>query len=671
MSEPMRGALCARRRRVRVAGAVMGVLLAGFPYLADAHTFKDPNSPYWPGGAACSSGQVRNWRLNTSSPWISSADVIAASQAQCNDNIANLGYGHCQYSTTFGVNSGTVAQSHQYKANSNHVIDPYVRTYQTYASQCQAAPKVLSLQAGGQVAAGQALYGQRVQVTAAGSPVANLPVRISALRRDPLQPPGTLSPSAGEGAACGPSGATLDCTTDADGVIDFEFMASPEEQVRDALHDVTVTCSDPTKPCSPNQTEPSLITVTGCPVTLTLGGGGSVPARKVLEGQEVSVRNCRGEARVDVEVAVVATPIEPVLAPAGALRLEGSSDPGSSAIYARTDANGEIALEFLAPDKPGTHEIAARCTSALEPCTPDPDREPITVSPCAATLELRGPNAVQPDRELPGFVLEAKDCEGDPAQNLWVEISPSVQALTGNHNHDDQQRPLGEIASSNNCSPGSAPNAVACETDMNGQINFSFVAPKVSGRHDLAAACAAYDSGRPCNEAGPNAIDVFVDGLVLIEQPPAGELQYYYIGQPVDPEERDEHPQRHYLTRDAMNVLNEISAAYMDQIGEALCINDASLPDGGVFDLGAQWGAPHEAHSCGTAVDIAGKVNNPAYECEVFGSVNGRDKQAAFEEIYARHKVTQQLDRAHRHHYHLYLLRGNRFRRSALPCTPN
>jgi hypothetical protein len=329
VSEHEWGAAGARRGRAQIARAVVAVLLAGFPYLVDAHTFKDPNSSSGQGGAACPSGQIRKYRMvypTAGASWIGTAEVVAASEEQCNYNIANGGYGHCRYSASFSNASGTEAWTTQYKANGYHVIDPYVYTHQVYHSQCQAAPRILSLQAGGQLAAGETLQGQQVRITAAGSPVANLPVWISALRRDPAQPEALLNPSAGEGAACSSSGATLDCTTDSDGIINFDFAASGEELVHDALHDVTVICSDSAKPCSPNQAGPSLVTVTGCPITLALNGGGNVPARKVLEGQGISVRNCRGEALADVEVEVTAVPVDPVLAPAGALRLEGSSD---------------------------------------------------------------------------------------------------------------------------------------------------------------------------------------------------------------------------------------------------------------------------------------------------------------------------------------------------------
>ena len=49
-----------------------------------------------------------------------------------------MGWVHCQYSTTFGLTSGTVAQSTQYKCGNDFgACDPYVFTNQGWQSQCQ------------------------------------------------------------------------------------------------------------------------------------------------------------------------------------------------------------------------------------------------------------------------------------------------------------------------------------------------------------------------------------------------------------------------------------------------------------------------------------------------------------------------------------------------------
>jgi RHS repeat-associated protein len=119
----------------------MAVLLIGplaIPPSAHAHSYKAAGSPHWPGGAACPAGQARVWRINSSNPWLTSEEVIADSPVRCEYNIANLGWGHCMYTTSFGISSGTVAQNTQYKATNHSVDATSPSTYQVYQSLCRS-----------------------------------------------------------------------------------------------------------------------------------------------------------------------------------------------------------------------------------------------------------------------------------------------------------------------------------------------------------------------------------------------------------------------------------------------------------------------------------------------------------------------------------------------------
>jgi hypothetical protein len=64
----------------------------------------------------------------------------------------------------------------------------------------------------------------------------------------------------------------------------------------------------------------------------------------------------------------------------------------------------------------------------------------------------------------------------------------------------------------------------------------------------------------------------------------------------------------HWMTPSALSGLTNAAISYLNanNPGHAICINDMSLPIGGVFDyLHSDWMPPHIAHDKGTAVDVA------------------------------------------------------------------
>lgn len=627
MSPELPGARAPRRRASSQATRGLTALCLVFlPLLAESHTYKytsgGPNPGCAPAGAACPSGQARRWRLNPSSPWLSATEIIADSKTWCDYNIANGGYGHCAYATTFCQNASTEAVNHQWKADDFN-LDPYVYTYQTYSSQCLAFPRILSLQAGGQLAAGETLHGGQVQVTFDGQPAAGIPVQISAQPQEVGTAAGNLYPAVGEGASC-TSGAVMDCITDADGTVNFDFVAPAEDQPFDALHDITATCSDPTKPCSPNTVGPQVVTVTGCPLTLSLRGGGNVDVNEVLEGQNVTVRNCLGQAKKDVDVQVVVTPVEPPLGPSGGLRLEGGSGAGSAAVETFTDLNGEIRLEFVAPATKGAHALTARCTDSAKPCSPDPAGPlEIRVNECIE-LTLSSENQVMPGKPL-ALTLESRHCDQNPAPLVPVEIDVSVKSGSGFHGHADGERPKGTLASAG-CEPPAGASTISCTTGPDGKLSVTFGAPEPAGEHQISAKCVG--PGLNCSPAAPKNIKVKVDGLEQL--PPSQWYSLTYFRGCSDPQgcnigDNGRHDgNNHYMTLVAGAALEELAYEYLNSFEppstQKIYINDASLPWGGLFDIRSTrtWKSPHSEHRYGTEVDIRANAAEGAVPFDQF-----------------------------------------------------
>lgn len=64
------------------------------------------------------------------------------------------------------------------------------------------------------------------------------------------------------------------------------------------------------------------------------------------------------------------------------------------------------------------------------------------------------------------------------------------------------------------------------------------------------------------------------------------------------------HPDGTSGTADSTNTLLRIAAEYRRISGSQLSVNDLSLPAGGLFDIGANWQAPHRSHRGGADADI-------------------------------------------------------------------
>lgn len=63
----------------------------------------------------------------------------------------------------------------------------------------------------------------------------------------------------------------------------------------------------------------------------------------------------------------------------------------------------------------------------------------------------------------------------------------------------------------------------------------------------------------------------------------------------------------HWMTPGALSGLSAAATSYLNNYnrGHSICINDMSLPIGGVFDIHDNWTSPHLSHDKGTAADIS------------------------------------------------------------------
>lgn len=483
--------------------------------------------------------------------------------------------------------------------------------------QCPACDVYnLSMAGNDAIEAGATSKDMELKLECHGRPAPNIGIRIDSAAEQP--PKGTLQRAPSETASC-VSGESLTCTTDADGRILYNFTAPTLVRPVDVLHDLTAVCTTPGKVCTPSPAGPARVTVIGKPYTLNLQVvSDTIQEGQVLHGHKVEVK-FDGQPAAYVPVEISAHP-QNLIYPAAELYpilLEQANCTPGSVMTCITDADGMIEFGFLAPTLDAIddvlYDVSARCTDTAKPCTPDPDGPyAVTVTQCPIILDLSltGGNKVEPNGELPGFVVSATDCKGASVPPLSVTLTNTYQAGTGGHQHGPNDDPLrlGKF-SSTACSSGAAPGTAACTTDK-GLIEFSFRAPAPAGIHNITARCTDLD--KPCDQAGPVSVDVKVEGLVLVSN-----LPYRQTG------DTDLHPLNHYLRTDAGLKLRQLATEYFRVFDQNLLyLNDASLPWGGLFDVRCvidpntgicpqpsqhvPWVTPHREHRCGLAIDVRG-----------------------------------------------------------------
>ncbi len=195
----------------------------------------------------------------------------------------------------------------------------------------------------------------------------------------------------------------------------------------------------------------------------------------------------------------------------------------------------------------------------------------------------------------PGASLPVSICAVDAAghvvpgagRSIWVTSVLAVP-YSGGHNHDDGNRPGGSFTVTRGI------------TQANGCYPSTFKAPKAAGTS------IAYLLGDD-NTSSSTSITVGRFDLVTFAASPNFNMK----------PPNAEHLNPWYCTQTCVSTTTSIAAMYFAQTGVPLQLNDASLIDGGQFDLGPGypaivngkpiqgkwWDIPHQAH-LGLNIDV-------------------------------------------------------------------
>lgn len=191
----------------------------------------------------------------------------------------------------------------------------------------------------------------------------------------------------------------------------------------------------------------------------------------------------------------------------------------------------------------------------------------VTVQQTTVTLS---PTTVAPGGQTSVTVTSSPAVAGQP-----VSLTAAAIPNSGGHQHT-ASRPVGTFTSSSGT------------TNSSGQFTTQYNASPFGGSETI--------SGSANFSTGSQALTVMVPGLVAFG---AG-THYQLVGPTAS------HPLDHYGTATAntnlVNIANQYAAAFP---GASLSYNDQSLPQGGQFDINADWNTPHVEHRLGINCDVA------------------------------------------------------------------
>ncbi len=251
----------------------------------------------------------------------------------------------------------------------------------------------------------------------------------------------------------------------------------------------------------------------------------------------------------------------------------------------------------------------------------------LTVAPTVAG-KFRNNNGLNGNSNVQTLYVRCYDASSNPIKNCQLSINLQVMPGSGGHTHDtgDPNRPPGEIAASQTSlsSDGSSPgkNALTLATDSNGSAKVFYYLPSLVGGDTVAKITETGGLGIPETDlnlhvrtTGANCPDPASASSVALCAFPSSGTTFALTGAAGSAGKW--HQANHFGTNAFNQTLLSISQDWYNGTPVPfalipLAINDMSLIDGGIFDLGKgdlqatvpNWTAPHAWHRWGDAADI-------------------------------------------------------------------
>ena len=192
-----------------------------------------------------------------------------------------------------------------------------------------------------------------------------------------------------------------------------------------------------------------------------------------------------------------------------------------------------------------------------------------------------------PDTSRTTVTVSVTDAAGTPIPNVDVGLALHTRDGSAGHEHvGDKPAGIYQTMSHEPLPKGTI------NTGASGVAKLYFVAPEVSGPVQLEGTSASATTDT-------STVQVGIAGLEPLTPGPS----YVFTGAVTG-----RHTDNHYGTPAALAAFRQFADTLSRWIGEPLGINDISLEQGGLFDVGGQpWNLPHGYHRRGTHADIRTK----------------------------------------------------------------
>lgn len=161
-------------------------------------------------------------------------------------------------------------------------------------------------------------------------------------------------------------------------------------------------------------------------------------------------------------------------------------------------------------------------------------------------------------------------------------------------------------------------------TKANGEVSIKFEAAEFAGTHTITATCDTCS-----NKTATKDVKVVVPDLVDLPSDTKKPKTFELVG--ADSSTGKNHPDNHYFTTAARDTLvNGVIPRLFKNGWGVVGVNDASLKDGGLFDLEGKWvtSGGHAEHRKGTEVDIRTRDNSPKKVQEGYDALCDKEETA-------------------------------------------
>ena len=244
----------------------------------------------------------------------------------------------------------------------------------------------------------------------------------------------------------------------------------------------------------------------------------------------------------------------------------------------------------------------------------------LTLTPAPNQTDPRPQKAEGKDGKSTLDLIAKVTENGSPKAGVAVTFKVEVKEGSGEHGvtggavHDHRIR---KVKHSGKVPPSGI-------TKANGEVSIKFEAAEFAGTHTITATCDTCS-----NKTATKDVKVVVPDLVDLPSDTKKPKTFELVG--ADSSTGKNHPDNHYFTTAARDTLvNGVIPRLFKNGWGVVGVNDASLKDGGLFDLEGQWNTSggHAEHRKGTEVDIRTRDNSSKKVQEGYDALCDKEETA-------------------------------------------